>query len=83
MILACASPSADHIEEAREPIASVLIERAHRIIQAKLFDPKFGADSCVGNLASHAHGSIACLNRSAASCIIFSIGACSSMRIRH
>ncbi|EJJ28741.1 DNA-binding domain-containing protein, AraC-type [Rhizobium sp. CF142] len=45
MILACASPSADHIEEAREPIASVLIERAHRIIQARLFDPKFGAES--------------------------------------
>ncbi len=45
MILACAAPSADHIEEAQEPIASVLIERAHRIIQARLFDPTLAADS--------------------------------------
>jgi AraC-like DNA-binding protein len=43
MILACASPSADRIEEARDPIAAVLIERAHQIIQARLFDPTLGA----------------------------------------
>ncbi|MEX2745399.1 helix-turn-helix domain-containing protein [Rhizobium mongolense] len=45
MILACASPSADHIDEAREPIASVLIERARRIIQARLFDPKLATET--------------------------------------
>ncbi|MEK1853812.1 MAG: AraC family transcriptional regulator [Phyllobacterium sp.] len=45
MILACASPSGDHIEEAREPIATVLIEKAHRIIQARLFDPTLGAET--------------------------------------
>lgn len=45
MILACASPSGDHIEEAREPIATVLIEKAQRIIQARLFDPTLGAET--------------------------------------
>ena len=43
MILACASPSAEHLEAAKEPIATVLRERAHQIIQTRLYDPALGA----------------------------------------
>ncbi len=45
MILACVSPTADHLDEAREPIATALIEKAHRIIQARLFDPTLRAET--------------------------------------
>ncbi|UXN66863.1 helix-turn-helix domain-containing protein (plasmid) [Phyllobacterium sp. A18/5-2] len=45
MILACVSPTADHLDEAREPIATALIEKAHRIIQSRLFDPALRAET--------------------------------------
>ncbi|RCW82396.1 helix-turn-helix domain-containing protein [Phyllobacterium bourgognense] len=45
MILACVSPSADHLDEAREPIARALIEKAHRIVQSRLFDPALRAET--------------------------------------
>ena len=43
MILACTVPSDEHLEAAREPIATVLRERAHQIIQSRLYDPTLGA----------------------------------------
>ncbi|TCL74593.1 AraC family transcriptional regulator [Rhizobium sp. BK251] len=44
MILACVSPSADHIDAAEGPIANVLLERARQLIQSRLLDPKLGSD---------------------------------------
>ncbi|MDE1991885.1 MAG: helix-turn-helix domain-containing protein [Rhizobiaceae bacterium] len=43
MILACVSPSAEHIEMATHPIAITLLDRAQKIIQSKLRDPTLGA----------------------------------------
>lgn len=43
MILACVSPSADHLEMASHPIAITLLDRAQKIIQAKLCDSTLGA----------------------------------------
>jgi AraC-like DNA-binding protein len=40
MILACISPSRDRLEEAANPIADVLLERAHRFIQANIVAPE-------------------------------------------
>ncbi len=44
MILACASPSADHMDEAQGPITIVLHERARRFVQARLFDPNLNPE---------------------------------------
>ncbi len=44
MILACISPSAEHIEAAEGPIANVLLERARQLIQSRLLDPKLGSE---------------------------------------
>jgi AraC-like DNA-binding protein len=44
MILACVSPSADHIEAAEGPIANVLLERARQLVHSRLFDPKLGSE---------------------------------------
>lgn len=44
MILACISPSPDHIEAAEGPIANVLLERARRLVQSRLLDPKLGSE---------------------------------------
>lgn len=44
MILACVSPSAEHIEAAEGPIANVLLERARQLIQSRLLDPKLGCE---------------------------------------
>nr|WP_223217331.1 helix-turn-helix domain-containing protein [Rhizobium cauense] len=44
MILACVSPSADHIEAAEGPIANVLLERARQLVQSRLLDPKLGSE---------------------------------------
>ena len=45
MIQACLSPSDDNIEEARSPISVALFERARRIVQARLYEPGFGAET--------------------------------------
>ncbi len=45
MILACVSPSADHIEAAEGPIANVLLERARQLVHSRLLDPKLGSES--------------------------------------
>jgi AraC-like DNA-binding protein len=44
MILACVSPSRDHIEAAEGPIATVLLERARKLVQSRLLDPKLGSE---------------------------------------
>ncbi|NLS07552.1 helix-turn-helix domain-containing protein [Rhizobium sp. P32RR-XVIII] len=44
MILACVSPSADHIEAAEGPIANVLLERARQLVRNRLLDPKLGSE---------------------------------------
>lgn len=44
MILACVSPSHDHLEAAEGPIATVLLERARRLVQCRLLDPKLGSE---------------------------------------
>ncbi|WP_244919799.1 helix-turn-helix domain-containing protein [Rhizobium grahamii] len=44
MILACVSPSADHIEAAEGPIANVLLERARQLVRSRLLDPKLGSE---------------------------------------
>jgi AraC-like DNA-binding protein len=44
MILACVSPSADHIEAAEGPIANVLLERARQLVHSRLLDPKLGSE---------------------------------------
>lgn len=44
MILACVSPSADHIEAAEGPIANVLLERARQFVHNRLLDPKLGSE---------------------------------------
>ncbi len=44
MILACVSPSADHIKAAEGPIANVLLERARQLVQCRLLDPKLGSE---------------------------------------
>jgi AraC-like DNA-binding protein len=45
MILACVSPSADHLEMAANPIATTLLGRAHEYVQSRLFDSTLGARS--------------------------------------
>ncbi|QRM54396.1 helix-turn-helix domain-containing protein [Sinorhizobium sp. BG8] len=45
MILACVSPSADHIEAAEGPIATILLERARQFVQSRLLDPKLECES--------------------------------------
>lgn len=50
MILACASPTADRIQEAEEPISMVLLERARRLLQTKLFDADFRIDGVAREL---------------------------------
>jgi AraC-like DNA-binding protein len=45
MILACIAPTLDHLEEANDPIANVLLDRARRFVQAHVFDPDLGAES--------------------------------------
>lgn len=44
MILACISPSPDHIEAAEGLIANVLLERARRLVHSRLFDPTLGSE---------------------------------------
>ncbi|HTO31920.1 MAG TPA: AraC family transcriptional regulator [Pararhizobium sp.] len=44
MILACVSPSTENIEDAAEPITGVLLERARKIVQTHLFDPRLGVE---------------------------------------
>lgn len=44
MILACVSPSADHINAAEGPIANVLLERARQLVHKRLLDPKLGSE---------------------------------------
>lgn len=44
MMHACISPTADAIEEAQAPIAVALLEKARRLVQARLFDPELGAE---------------------------------------
>jgi AraC-like DNA-binding protein len=50
MILACASPTADRIQEAEEPISMVLLQRARRLLQRKLFDADFRIDGVAREL---------------------------------
>lgn len=45
MILACVSPSPDNIAGAEEPISATLLERARKIVQAKLLDPDLGVET--------------------------------------
>ena len=58
MILACASPTADRIHEAEEPISMVLLERARRLLQTKLFDADFRIDGVARDLGCLAHTAI-------------------------
>jgi AraC-like DNA-binding protein len=51
MIRACLLPSQGNIEEARAPIARVLLEKARRIMQSRLFDPSFNANVLRRDLA--------------------------------
>jgi AraC-like DNA-binding protein len=51
MIRACVLPSPGTIEEAHGPIARVLLEKARRIVQSKLFDASFNADALRRDLA--------------------------------
>jgi AraC-like DNA-binding protein len=44
MILACVSPSRDHLEAAAGPIATVLLERARQLVQSRLLDPKLESE---------------------------------------
>lgn len=44
MILACVAPSPDHLEAAAGPIATVLLERARKVIQTKLFEPTLNSE---------------------------------------
>ena len=43
MILACVAPSPDHLDEAGDPIANVLLERARRFVQANIIAPELSA----------------------------------------
>lgn len=45
MILACVSPTPENIEGAEEPIAGTLLERARKVVQMRLLDPKLGVES--------------------------------------
>lgn len=45
MILACVSPSADNVEAAEEPIATVLLEKARQFVQKRLFDPDLASEA--------------------------------------
>lgn len=45
MILACVAPCSDHVEAAREPLTTMLLERARRCVQSKLYDPAFDAET--------------------------------------
>ena len=51
MILACASPTADSIREAEEPISMVLLEKARRLVQHNLFDSHFCVETLRRELA--------------------------------
>ncbi|WP_028746618.1 helix-turn-helix domain-containing protein [Rhizobium mesoamericanum] len=44
MILACVSPSADHSEAAKGPIATALLEKARQLVHSRLLDPKLGSE---------------------------------------
>jgi AraC-like DNA-binding protein len=44
MILACVSPSRDHLEAAEGPIATVLLERARQLVRSRLLDPKLDSE---------------------------------------
>lgn len=44
MILACVSPSTGHVEAAEGPIANLLLERARRLINNQLLDPRLGSE---------------------------------------
>ena len=44
MILACVSPSADHREAAKGPIATALLEKARQLVNSRLLDPKLGSE---------------------------------------
>nr|WP_286157232.1 AraC family transcriptional regulator [Sinorhizobium sp. RAC02] len=45
MILACVSPTPENIEGAEEPITGALLERARKVVQMKLLDPRLGVES--------------------------------------
>lgn len=45
MILACIAPSPDRLDEANDPIANVLLDRARRFVGANIFSPDLGAAS--------------------------------------
>jgi AraC-like DNA-binding protein len=45
MILACIAPSPDHLEQAGDSIANLLLERARRFIEANIVAPDLGAAS--------------------------------------
>ena len=45
MILACVAPSPETVDEAGDPIANVLLERARRFVQANIIAPDLGATS--------------------------------------
>ncbi|MEK1886394.1 MAG: helix-turn-helix domain-containing protein [Phyllobacterium sp.] len=51
MILACVLPSRDYVQAAQAPMVRVLLERARRIIEARLFDPSFNAEALRRDLA--------------------------------
>ncbi|UXN58892.1 helix-turn-helix domain-containing protein [Phyllobacterium zundukense] len=51
MIRACLLPSSGNIEEAQTPIARVLLDKARRIMQSRLFDPSFNAHALRRDLA--------------------------------
>lgn len=44
MILACITPSPDHLDEARAPISNMLLERARQYINANLYNPSLDND---------------------------------------
>jgi AraC-like DNA-binding protein len=45
MIIACVTPTVDHIEAAHDPIGTVLLERARRFVSANLYSPELGAET--------------------------------------
>ncbi|MDI7861609.1 helix-turn-helix domain-containing protein [Rhizobiaceae bacterium n13] len=45
MILACVSMSRDHVEGASDPISTVLLERARRVVQTRLLDARLDAET--------------------------------------
>ncbi|WP_349436958.1 helix-turn-helix domain-containing protein [Pararhizobium sp. A13] len=45
LILACVAPSPDHFDEAGDPVANILLERARRFVQANVIAPGLGVTS--------------------------------------